>query len=555
MAKLVVTSGVDTGRTFPITEGSVSLGRSVSNTIQLNDKRLSRLHARIYQQAGKLFVQDAQSTNGTFVNGERLFGEHQLVPDDLILIGNTEICFEADPGSMKDMTASAEIKIEDESWGETRALVPAADTSQVTLSTSIAPDVSEATDTKRYLRTLRRVADAIQSLFDLDELLETIIDLIFDVFQPDRGVIFLGNGPNNELTPRVTRNIEGGAAMTVSRSIIDQALADRVALLVSNTSQDRRFSASDSIIAHRIRAAICAPLICEDRILGVLYIDSQSRLMSYTQTDLALLNSIAAQASVAIANARLHQQLVEQEKMASELNVARTIQMNLLPRETPQLPGLEIAAICLPARQVGGDYYDFVELEDGLWGVAVADVSGKGVPAAILSSAIRSALQVESRHSHNDLPRMVGQLNQMVRRDSPHSMFATLLFGVLDCARHLFRYINAGHEYPLLFDASGNRRELDVGGPVLGIVEEHTYLEQTVSLEPGSLLVIYTDGVTDIQNQEEQMWTRERLSELIQNNRELAAEDLADLVYREAMKFKGHADQFDDFTLIVISSR
>jgi sigma-B regulation protein RsbU (phosphoserine phosphatase) len=295
-------------------------------------------------------------------------------------------------------------------------------------------------------------------------------------------------------------------------------------------------------------------MISKEALLGVIYIDTQSRLVSYNKDDLTLLNSIASQAAVSISNARMHSKIVEQKQVENELEIAHSIQRNLLPKEMPSIDGFEAAALCKPAKHVGGDYYDFIPLENDCLGIAIADVSGKGVPAAILSSSVRAALQVETRYSQHSISDMIQKINTMAWRDTTSSMFLSMVYGVLDAPERNFTYVNAGHNYPMLFLPDGSRIDLDVGGTLLGVAEDITYQQGSVDLPKGSVLVIYTDGVIDIQNEDGESMGLTELTAFIESHLDLSADDLIQKIYEYAFRFKGAADPYDDFTLIVLKS-
>jgi len=275
-------------------------------------------------------------------------------------------------------------------------------------------------------------------------------------------------------------------------------------------------------------------------------------MASFSEEELELLTSIANQAAVAITNARLQSQLVEQHKLAREMEIARDIQMNLLPKTYPDLPGYQLSAMSLPAKHVGGDYYDFLRMPDGRLGLAVADVSGKGVPAAILTAATRSYLQGGTQVREPSLVHLVQRINRNVHRDVSNDMYVTMAFILLDESTGAIEYVNAGHAQPIVLLPSGEMEFLDAGGLFLGIDEEADYEAGISSIPPGGVLLLYTDGVTDILSPDGQSFTLERFQELIKDKRHLSAEEIRNAVYQACLRHRASADQFDDFTLIVL---
>jgi serine phosphatase RsbU (regulator of sigma subunit) len=555
VARLVVESGPDEGMIFPLHESVTTLGRSPSNAIQVSDRRASRFHAEIVRRGTTFRLRDLASKNGTCVQGARVAEEHTLRHGDTVRIGQTMFVFEDEEfdaaGTGK--SSSSGIRLADRTPAKTRGSVPAGVTHhyEATADQSRLPD---AKSTHRRLEVLLRVLQKVRAVLDLDQLLTEIMDLIFEVLKPERGLIMLLDAKSSALTPRCVKTTGEHEEITISRTIVHQAIRERMALLISDAAADTRFHASESIVASRIRTAICAPLTAHDKVLGVLYIDSRGLNADYTQEDLELLTGIADQAALAIANALLHESLVQQHRLERELEIARTIQMNLLPKHPPIVSGFDIAAMTIPAKRVGGDYYDFIEIDSDHLGVAVADVSGKGVPAAIFTASVRAALQTEARRKEARLEAIFTSLNEMACRDSSDNMFVALFYGVLQLSSRRFRYVNAGHCYPYLIDANGGESRLETGGCVLGIIPDRRFEQGEVRLAPRSTLVIYSDGVTDILNERGEAFGWNQFRQLILENPNTTAEVLRQKIYSATTTHKGNADQFDDYTLAIIKA-
>ncbi len=554
MARLVVESGVDGGMIFPLSVPLVSVGRSISNSIQIIDRKISRRHAEVSLRDGKYFFHDLDSKNGSFINENPITKDTLLKNGDRIKVGETTLIYESGPedSSLVTDTTSRSVKIiEDLDWGTTRGTIAAG--SQPSLELKVTPPKPESLkDSHKRLAILYQVADAIRNILDLDELLEQIMNIIYNVIQPDRGFIMLRDEHTHELIPRtIKKRSPDEEEITISSTIVDQCLRDRISILVSDAATDRRFSASESVILNKIRSAICSPLIYKDEILGVIYVDTQSRIVSYSKGELELLTGIANQAAMAIANAKLHTRLVEQHKLEKEMEIARTIQMNLLPKVYPALDGFDISAMSLPAKKVGGDYYDFIQLAEGRYAIAIADVSGKGVPAALLLATIRATLQIVAQQKDAIVTSVVSKMNQMTCRDATNDMFVTIVYGILDPAKKIFQYTNAGHSYPLLFDY-GKVRRLQTGGCFLGIMENVEYKAQTIRLKSGQTLVLYTDGVTDTMNASGEIFGLERLKVAIRSKLQCPAQEIRDFIYQTCLDFRSGTEPFDDFTLVIL---
>ncbi|MBN1518234.1 SpoIIE family protein phosphatase [Candidatus Sumerlaeota bacterium] len=558
MPQFIITAGPGQGQRFEIQKPLISIGRSPSNTLTLNDKRMSRFHAEVVQRDGKYYIRDLGSKNGTLVNQKPVRQEMPLCYGDEIEFGEIILTF-CQSESESRPPREATVILDNSSWGSLRKEVPA----QIKIPTTLAELQTRFNKSKQEpdavashrLDVLSKVLEGIRSILDLNELLGAVLDSVMQVFKPDRGVILLYDKSGKNLEPRSQRNIDGVSDdFAISRTIVDQAIEKKASVLVADTKLDDRFNVAQSIIQSSIRTAICSPLICKDDVEGALYIDTQSRLLSYNEGDLDLLNNIAGLAAVSIANARLHEHMVQQAKMQQELEIASQIQRTLICHEIPQPQGFEIAAATLSAREVGGDFYDFIPIGDSHLGVTLADVSGKGVPAAILASSLRSALQVKARDSRQDIKEIIQDINRMTYRDTMENMFATLFFAIIDIEQKTMNFINAGHDAPFLLTPDGQVRELEAGGTVVGIFEDTLWDSDQALLPPGSALAIFSDGVTDIRNAKGEMFDRNRLQKVLQKSLTLTAHQIMERVSEQAFEFKGDAAQFDDFTLMIIKS-
>jgi serine phosphatase RsbU (regulator of sigma subunit) len=557
MARLVVDSGSDEGMVFPLSETVTTMGRSSSNLILVTDKRASRFHAEIVKRDAVYRIRDVGSKNGTNVQGARLTDEYILHHGDQIRIGQTLFVFEDEEEEKASSgiggSGTSGVRLADETPARAYGSVPAGRSRALEAAVD-RERPAEAKVTHHRLDVLLRLLSRVRSALDLDSLLNEVLGLIFEVFQPERGLILLYDPKRGTFDPRLVKTTGDPGEISISRTIVHQAVRERVALLISDVAADSRFQAAESVVAQQIRSAMCAPLIFQEQVLGVLYVDSRSQRGDYGQAELELLMGITDQAAMAISNALLHQNLVEQERLERELEIARTIQTNLLPKHPPVVPGFEIAAMSTPAKCVGGDYYDFVRIDSDRLGVAVADVSGKGVPAAILTASVRAALQSEARQKDCRLETVLSHLNEMACRDASSDMFVALFFGILQLSSRRFRYINAGQCFPLFFDAEGKVMPLDKGGCVLGIMPDRQFEQGEIRLVPSSTLIIYSDGVTDMLNEHGEAFGVDRLREVVAANRDATAEMLRAEIAGATKAHQGKAEQFDDFTVVIIKA-
>ncbi|PKO15571.1 hypothetical protein CVU37_12095 [candidate division BRC1 bacterium HGW-BRC1-1] len=557
MPRLIVESGADAGMVYILRDEAVTLGRSASCTIQMADKRASRHHTVLRMQRNSYVAEDLGSKNGTLLNEDPLVGRVLLKSGDRLQVGDTVLVFErehdSDSFNAVDVSGSGRVRMVKEEISASR------EERRIESSTGagVMPESVEAgvlRDPFERLKVLYQVADSIRSILNTEELLEHILDILWRVVKPTRGVILLVDQVENVLEPVVVRSNSGDTEeITISQGIVERAMSEQVAILVSDAVSDLRFSANESVALSRIRSAICAPLVVKEEVLGVIYVDTQELdLVSYTNDELELISGIANQAALAISNARLYQQSLHQQALDRELEIARTIQTNLLPKSFPHTPGVEMAAMSLPARKVGGDFYDFIRLEDGRIAIVVADVSGKGVAAAILTATIRASVRMETHlGGRHGVAGVVGAVNRWTCRDASNNMFATMFYGVLNPGDMSFEFTNAGHVYPVIFRANGDIIPLEAGGCFLGIMEMVDYQSDFVTFAPGDMLVIYTDGITDSHNADDEVFGLDRLMEVARNNRGKSAVEVRDSIHTATLQFRGQHEQFDDLTLLV----
>jgi sigma-B regulation protein RsbU (phosphoserine phosphatase) len=301
--------------------------------------------------------------------------------------------------------------------------------------------------------------------------------------------------------------------------------------------------------------ALVVPISVSGRRLGVLAVaDKESReggVLDFTPTDARLLSLFANQAAAAIETARLHREAIEKERIERELELAAAIQREILPRSLPRVEGVELAAANVPTRQVGGDYYDLFPLSGGRLGFLVADVSGKGVPAALLVSTVHAAvhLQIDEAKSVADL---VSRIDRHLRRFAATRKFLTLFFGLLEPDTGRFRYVSAGHNPVLLARASGELQRLESTGVPVGMLPNASWREEERELHPGDLVCVYTDGVTEAVDERDREFGLERLSELVSRGAGRPVRELCETVLEAVADFARGMPQYDDQTLLLL---
>jgi sigma-B regulation protein RsbU (phosphoserine phosphatase) len=299
-----------------------------------------------------------------------------------------------------------------------------------------------------------------------------------------------------------------------------------------------------------LRARLFLPVSHRNELVGVLTVGKKITERRFSYEDMTLLSLLSTQIAIAFENIQLYQERLTRQRLDEELHVAREIQRMLLPRQAPRSERFEIAAINLPSQEVGGDYYDFVALPNGLIGVAIGDIAGKGIPGALLMSNLQAAGRAAAiRSTRTD--RVMEELNNQITRSTPAEKYATFFYSILWPDQKL-TYTNAGHNYPLHCGSDGTLCELRQSNLIVGVREGVKYDEHTIALQPGEALIFYTDGVTEAADKNLEEFGVERLSEVIRSNSKLSAEGLRNAIYEAVLQFAGENAEADDLTLVVV---
>jgi serine phosphatase RsbU (regulator of sigma subunit)/pSer/pThr/pTyr-binding forkhead associated (FHA) protein len=410
------------------------------------------------------------------------------------------------------------------------------------------------------LAALLEISGDLSKTLEVDGLMPLVADSLFRLFrQADRCFIIQAQEGNQKLFPRLvrTRRQQDEADARFSRSLARKCLETNQAFLSEDATADNRFSLSQSIADVRIRSVMCAPLCdADERAFGVVQVDTQNRIKKFTQEDLTLFVSVANLASVALANARFHEELAAQERRKCDLELASRLQLTFVPRELPRVPGYEFFAHYEPALNGGGDYYGFVPLADGRLAVAVGDVAGKGVPAALLMARLSSDAPF-SLLTEADPARAMAALNGLLfPHTSPMDRFITLALAVLDPQAHTLTLVNGGHPSPLLYRRSdgslGEAVPRDLVGLPLGMAGGVEYASCRVVLEPGDSLLLFTDGVPEARDVKDVLFGTERVRSALDGGPP-SAQALGERVIGAVKQHAAGRSQFDDITLVCVS--
>jgi serine phosphatase RsbU (regulator of sigma subunit) len=531
------------GRSFrrEIGPENLRIGRAPDNDLPLDDLNVSRSHARVLRRAGALFIADAGAKNGVFVNGTRVDGEAPLAPGDRIRLGSTTLIVNA--------AASGPVEFTDAPLREgAGTMVLRAGSLPGGADALPTPAVPAASPAAAVL------AEANEQLVfhrPLPDILETIMDLARRAVPFERGLLMLRDG--DRLVPHVVRvpPDEAGRPLAVSRTIADRVIRDKESVLTSDALHDDRFMRGASVEAQHLRSVMCVPLWDNREVIGLLYVDNRHRAGLFREDNLRVLTHLANIAAVKIENARLYEQAVAAERMEQDLQRAAEIQRRLLPAGGPPIPGYQIHGRSIACREVGGDTYDFVMLPDGRCLLALGDVAGKGLPAALVMCSFQAALRALAALG---LPAAeIGtRLNDLLARQIPENRFITLFLAVLDPETHRLDYFNAGHNPPCLLRGDGPAERLAVSGPPLGMFEDAPLEVRSVGLGPGDLLVCFSDGVTEEPGAAGEEFGEDRLVAAASAGLRDDAEAAADRIAGALATHLGSARRQDDTTLLLL---
>jgi phosphoserine phosphatase RsbU/P len=405
------------------------------------------------------------------------------------------------------------------------------------------------------LHQLIDAAKSLNSTLDLDALLDVILETALHVVDGDRGSVYIFNEARTEIWTKVASGLDGDGAKTITlplgKGIAGYVAATGDTINIPEAYHDPRFNPEfDRVTGYRTRSILCVPMRDRDkRIVGVFQLLNKKDGV-FTDADAMMLDALSVHAAIAIENARLVLQEKEKIRIERDLMAAREVQISLLPPGPPEVPGYEFIPITVPAREVGGDLYDFIRLDQHRVVITVGDVSGKGLPAALLMAHIQASVR-NVAHEAMTASACTTLLNDRLVQSTSPEKFVTLVYAVLDTRTHSVRYTNGGHNPPIYAGADGVR-PLTAGGTLLGIVEGMAFEEEVVALSPGDTVVFYTDGISEAVNPRQELFGDERLQKFVEERRGHSVEMLKNEILNAVREHQQTAPQADDMTLVII---
>jgi phosphoserine phosphatase RsbU/P len=527
----------------------IGRGGETGNHLQLNDRRISRQCASIVTEANSFYLEDKGQRRGLFVNGEKV--ESRALEDgDVITFGlddSYEIIFRSSSNTGEESIPNLLTRIDH----------------------FASTDSSTGTGGLQKLNRLLEASRLMHSQLPLESVLSEMLNHAIALTDADRGLL-LETDEAGHLKVRLARRSGGlrvpPESISPSQTAIQLALRQRSAVITEDLAQaEMDLQAAQSIVAQRLKAVVVIPLYGMTRarseesianvrlgdFLGVLYLDSK-RPAAFSRLDRQILDVLAKDAASVLDNARLLEKERDRQRMEQEINIARDIQQALLPRNIPDQPHLSVTGCNFPCLSVGGDYFDVYQMSDGRTAFLLADVSGKGLGAAVVATMLQGALS--GMTIGVEPARVFNHVNRFLCDHSEVGRYATMFFGILDPQGHL-EFINAGHPSPILLRQGEAREAFTEGSYPVGLVPEAEYTAACVKLEPGDTVILFSDGVTEAMDPEEQLYGVPRLREALTGTVDLPLEQLQKRILESVETFTRGARQADDVTLLLVRFR
>ncbi len=552
MAFLELVAGRHPGTRFELSGDRQLIGRGSDCDFALDVAAVSRRHAVFYVQNGCHYVEDLGSRNGTLVNGTVLTTPAPLQDGDQVRICDQTLAFflkeeSAVSRGLKSSTDSGfEVNLvdDDDGKGTVVATLELGGGGSASWRLSAKPEVK--------LGAMVEISNNLGTVLLVDEILPKILESLFKIFvQADRGFVIMRSQADAPLIPVATkmRRQRDEGKTRISRTIIEEAMKGRKAILSADAATDERFNLAQSIADFHIRSMICAPML--DSIgepLGVIQIDTLNQKSRFTDDDLEVLAGVASQAAIAIDNAKMHEQVLAQQGIQRDLELAQRMQLALLPSMPPEVPGYVFFNYYQAARQVGGDYYDYVSLVDGREAVIVGDVAGKGVSAALVMARLSSDVRF-TLASEPDVALAITKINTSFARHDWQDKFVTMIVAIVNPHTHQMTLVNAGHMAPLL-RRGGKVHEIgeEQSGLPIGVSDDYQFESYTEELQPGDFITLFTDGFSEAMNANGELYGIDRLAKQVGTSA-VNVEELGQHILEDVNQFVDGFAQSDDMCL------
>ncbi|NOY88860.1 MAG: SpoIIE family protein phosphatase [FCB group bacterium] len=397
---------------------------------------------------------------------------------------------------------------------------------------------------------LYEIGKKLSSSLSLDEVLKEIIHSLKQVIDFTAGGVFIINQDKQDIESLYTIGYESCTEadinLKVGQGLVGYVVKTGQPIIVPDVSLNEHYYH----LKENTKSEMVVPIELDGHIIGAFNVESD-KPKAYGNNDLSLMTTFASQAAISIERARLHEQLVNSQKITQQLKIAREIQKSFLPKKDLSLPGYDITGTNIPSGQVGGDYYDFINIVEHQNGIAIGDVSGKGIPASLLMASFRASLIAEIRNNYS-IRTICKKVNSLLYESMQPGNFVTAIYGVLDSKNHILTFCNCGHNLPVLLRKDDSVEFLKEGGLVLGVVPDATYEERPIYISQDDILFFYTDGVVEVFNEKGEEFGTERLITILKKNRHKTSQEIQKEIYQTVTAFASPEHNFDDLTMITL---
>lgn len=561
MAELLLKHGNGETERVNLDRLRTTIGRSTRSDICIPDPFASRLHAEVRRENDYFVLQDLESANGTKFNGAPVKQIFRLSHNDKIQIGETVFEF------IDTEKNHRQTLVDTEDLNPSMTISLSANKSATELFQSIekaryaeSSKFAQPAQRADLLGLISKVGVTLLAATTLDETLQQIAELVFEAVPADRCVIMIRDEeaektddcekPMKIAVARLREKSDDFGEIRVSRAVMREVVEKQNSVLTSDAQHDPRF-ASQTMVLQGIRSVLAVPLASKEEVFGLIYADSPVSETMFSEENLKVLTTLASVAAIRVENTKLLENRMERDRMERELALATEIQQKFQPANAPVVPGYDLEGISFPCYEIGGDYYDFIKRDDGRMLIALGDVSGKGTAAALLMSCLHAAIHAQTA-AKTPLLDTVNAVNKYLAENTPTNRFVTLFIGELEPDSGTLTFVNCGHNPPLIAHSDGRIEQLGSGGFPLGILPFASYELGQTRLFNNEALVIYSDGVNETVNPQDEEFGVERLTEVVKDNLSKSAAGMRDRIESALSKFADGAETPDDVTLVIV---
>lgn len=532
-------------------DGNLVIGRAKDVDLSIEDRALSRRHARLFFENGHWMVEDLGSQNGTWLDRTPVTKPTRVQPGRPVRLSYSTLTLEK-------LVQTSAHAFPDHDLAEGTLFRNALDLLELE-NDSLAPEkVAQQPSGENAaisrLKMINEVHEALGTSISFENLLDLILDKITTYLKPEQAAIVLKDkdGQYQRAATRAVSNMDLDPRFLCSRSLIREVAEKGQAALVFDAEADSRFSAAESIVSSGIRSLLAAPLLGPDGSLGMIALGTRAHVKLYSEEDMALLVSLASIAALRIHNLALTEEAAERRHLEEELALARRIQVALLPDKLPAIPGYAVLGHNVPSKGVSGDFYQVIARKNGdEYVFVIVDVSGKGMAASLLTASLEalSAAPIEDGLSSQAI---CTKLSRMLHNRTPPEKYATMFLGILTPATGQVQFTNAGHNPAVLLRTNGEHESIAANAPPIGILADVAFEEHSFLLNPGDTLLLYTDGLTEATNPQDDMYGMERLITAAKQAQRDTLEQLANHLEQDLEKFVDNEPFADDRTLVML---